>query len=168
MNNCPPRNVITDKETNYYRHHTAQTLFLGASVMSFNTNMGCGNGSTLTVQLIEDTQPFSCYKPPSVKTKVVGDHLVTDGPGDSATGRPINPFEGFQSYPDNHYHSCVGDSCYIDKELKPYNSKKKPRPKKQIVPGKVSYVYEGSKLVSRYWHLEDPGFFGTGTSMTPQ
>jgi hypothetical protein len=168
MNNCPPRNVITDKETNYYRHHTAQTLFLGASVMSFNTNMGWGNGSTLTVQLMEDTQPFSCYKPPSVKTKVVGDHLVTDGPGDSATGRPINPFEGFPSYPDNHYHSCVGDSCYIDEELKPYNSKKKPRPKKQIVPGKVSYVYEGSKLVSKYWLMEDPGFFGTGTSMTPQ
>jgi hypothetical protein len=31
---------------------TGQTLFLGASVVSFNTNMGWGRNSSLTVELI--------------------------------------------------------------------------------------------------------------------
>ena len=36
-----------------------QTLFLGASVISFSSNIGWGGSrSSLTVELVEDIQPF--------------------------------------------------------------------------------------------------------------
>ena len=43
---------------NYKESVLAQTLFLGASVVSFSSNVGWGGkASSLTVELIEDFQP---------------------------------------------------------------------------------------------------------------
>ena len=127
---------------------TGQTLFLGASVLSFNTNMGWGRGSSLTVELIEDVQPVSCYRPPNVRT-----------------GTPIPQFTaGASANTANHYHTCNGDACYVDEKGQTYNP---TTSKTKMVPGKVYYKVENGALVSRYWLNEDPGFFATGTRLNP-
>ena len=71
-----------------------QTLFLGASVTSFNCSMGWGGqSSTLTVDVIEDFQGPSCY----VKGSTT----------------PLPQFKK-NSYAPNHYETCVGDDCFVD------------------------------------------------------
>ena len=144
---------------------TGQHLFLGASVISFTTNMAWGVGSTLTVSLIEDLQPCSCYK------------VSPGSPSPCPTGTGIGPFGGtiidpFGSvsppppYPDDHYNTCVGDACYIDERGRPYSENNDPPPKERIVPGKVYYKQNSDgKLVSQYWIHEDPGFFGAATTI---
>ena len=138
-----------------------QTLFLGASVVSVNMNLGWGDtASSVTVELIEDFQPVSCYN----------------------NNIPIDPFlPNVRSYGDNHYYTCCAnatdfncpDDCYIDELGQPYDSNRtdsdgKPNPpKEKNVPGKIYYVWTSSGVVSRYWHEEDPGFFGTGTRINP-
>ena len=78
-----------------------QTLFLGASVVSVNMNLGWGGtSSTCTVELVEDFQPITCYN----------------------GSRPIDPFRNPSSYADDHYHTCASDeTCYIDELGNPYN-----------------------------------------------
>ena len=135
-----------------------QTLFLGASVVSVNMNLGWGDtASSMTVELVEDFQPVSCYR----------------------NNRPIDPFlPDFRNYSDNHYYDCCAnatsysdcpDDCYIDEVGKPYDSNRTDSegrmnpPKEKNVPGKIYYVWTPSGVVSKYWYEEDPGFFGTGT-----
>lgn len=122
----------------------AQTLFLGASVVNFNTNMGwSGQPSQLTVTLIEDQSPFC---------------VARDANG-GITDTKLSQFPSPSSeYADHHYHTCTGDSCYIDS----YDAGSVTK----IVPGKVYYVWNGTSYVSRYWFDPDPGFFGNATKIT--
>jgi len=124
---------------------TAQTLFLGASVVNFTTNMGWGGQpSQLTVNLIEDTSP--CFSNQSTIRQ------------SQFTSR---------SYADNHHHTCVDDACYIDELGRPFDSKNDPSPKERIVPGKVYYAWDNNNgFVSRYWYDQDPGFFGDKTAIS--
>lgn len=113
----------------------AQTLFLGASVADFNVNMAWGGRpSQLSVKLVEDISPCS-----------------------------IKPFVD-SSYEDDHYHTCAGDSCYIDENGNPYNS---DTSKERVIPGKVYYEWTpNSGFVSKYWYDQDPGFFGAKNCFT--
>lgn len=129
-----------------------QTLFLGASVVSININLGWGvSQSTCTVDLIEDFQPITCYK----------------------NNRPISHFP-LGSYGDNHYYDCASDvDCYVDELGDIYNPDRVDQngdpypPKEKNVPGKIYYVWNNNGVVSRYWYDEDPGFFATGTKINP-
>jgi hypothetical protein len=92
-----------------------QTLFLGASVISYSTNVGWGgNNSSITVELVEDIQPFG--KTPfrkfnQNKTADYG-HLDLDSnnplpsghPGDRSLGNDFHNINHYISgaYPDNH------------------------------------------------------------------
>lgn len=125
---------------------TGQTLFLGASIVSFNTNMGWGRNSSLTVELIEDTQPASCKRPVN-----------------NIAGTPISPFNNAINT-DNHYHTCIGDACYVDEKGVAYNARTS---KTKMVPGKIIYKIVNGVLVSNYWFDEDPGFFAVGTRVRP-
>lgn len=139
--------MTTKCETNQLSAgQTGQTLFLGASILSFNTNMGWGRGSSLTVELIEDLQPSSCRRPIN-----------------SITGTPIPQFPRSTTNP-NHYHTCQGDNCYVDENGQTYNPKTS---KSKLIPGKVYYSVVDGALVSRYWMDEDPGFFAVGTRLMP-
>jgi hypothetical protein len=129
-----------------------QTLFLGASVVSVNINLGWGDtASSATIELVEDFQPCSC-----MANKI----QCTD---------PINPFFS-ANYEDNHYYNCASDAdCYVDELGDAYNPNRTNSdgsanpPKEKNVPGKIYYVWTNAGVVSRYWYQEDPGFFGTGT-----
>lgn len=124
----------------------AQTLFLGATVLSFNVNMGWdGQASSLTVELIEDKQPVQCYIPQPYSPSSV----------------PLPQYKE-NSYPDNHYYTCTGNSCYVDENGNAYNP---PISLEKKVPGKIYHVFTDQGVVSRYWYKEDPGFFGTNTSI---
>ena len=126
-----------------------QTLFLGASVTSFNCSMGWGGqSSTLTVDVIEDFQGPSCY----VKGSTV----------------PLPQFKK-NSYADNHYETCVGDACFVDENGNAYNQNRVPPPIARKVPGKLFYTMNAAGgLVSKYWYDEDPGFFGNATKIDPK
>lgn len=147
-----------------------QTLFLGASVVSANIQLGWGNtASSAYIELVEDFQPYpACYPKNPNNGQVIPDSF------------PILPFTNPYSYPDNHYHECCRgfdkcpDNCYIDEYGTAYNSNRlndqgDPNPpKEKNVPGKIYYAWDPIKgFVSRYWYQEDPGFFGTGTRVNP-
>ena len=128
-----------------------QTLFLGASISSFSTNMGWGGSrSSLTVDLIEDDQPLACYPPGS--------------------SFPIAQYPTTLSYADDHYYTCgapLNDSCYVNERGEVYNSTAIPAHATKNVPGKLYYAWTDSGLISRYWVFEDPGFFGAATRVAP-
>lgn len=130
-------NVPCDIEKVY-----GQTLFLGATVLSFNVNVGWGGqSSTLTVELMEDK---SCV---------------------DASGNLVSVFNA-GSYANNHYYSCSGNDCYIDEQGLAYNPDRTPNPSKdKVIPGKIYYVWGSTGLESKYWIDEDPGFFATGTKI---
>jgi hypothetical protein len=153
-----------------------QTLFLGASVVSYNANVGWGgSASSLQVELIEDVQPFG--KAPfrkfnQNKTADYGDldlksidPLPVGHPGDRTLGPDFYRINHYNqaSYPDNHYYNCVGDDCYIDELGRPISSLSKEK----NVPGKIYYEWVNNRFVSKYWYAEDPGFFATGTRIDP-
>jgi hypothetical protein len=124
---------------NYKENVLAQTLFLGASVVSFSSNVGWGGkASSLTVELIEDFQP----------------NIFANIPHYNAN-----------SYPLNHYYNCIGDDCYVDEFGNPYSSSLTKKEKN--APGKIFYRWVGNAFVSSYWVYEDPGFFATGTYVQP-
>ena len=126
-----------------YNKIPGQTLFLGASVLSFNSSVGWGGGSsTLQVELIEDFQPT----------------IYANDPHYSATyGNLTTP---------NHYYLCRSDpECYVDEIGEPYNDNKpafpdgmRNDPKEKNVPGKIYYKWESNRFVSKYWIYGDPGF----------
>jgi len=155
-----------------------QTLFLGATVTDFSTNMGWGGSpSTVTVSLIEDVQPFG--KVPfrrfaQNKTADYGD-LNTNSLDTLPSGHPgirtptttnfydIDHYVE-RTYADNHYYDCVGDDCYVDELGRPYST---GTSKEKNVPGKIYYEWVNNKFVSKYLYQEDPGFFATGTKVQP-
>lgn len=139
-----PCNINFDKQI-------AQTLFLGASVTSFNTSIGWeGQPSQLTVNLLEDTFDKDCAgsAPGSPSNAKSGDGLYDQFvPG---------------SFDDNHYHACQGVNCFADKKTGQTATTNTPI-ENRIIPGKVYYTMTNAGLISRYWYKTDPGFFGTKT-----
>lgn len=151
-----------------------QTLFLGASVVSFSSNIGWGgSSSSITVELIEDFQPFGktpFRKFDQAKSADYGElnlandnPLPSDHPGTRTLGSDFYNINHYvaNSYNDNHYYDCVGDDCYIDELGRSYSSS--PTKKEKNVPGKIYYQWVNNRFVSKYWYAEDPGFFATGT-----
>jgi len=126
-----------------------QTLFLGASVSSFNANMGWGGSDTrITVDLVEDNQPSACYM----------------------AGYPLPSYPTNLQYADDHYYTCGApnnDSCYVNERGEAYDSNALPAHATKNVPGKLHYLWSGNKYVSRYWVHEDPGFFAIATRVAP-
>jgi hypothetical protein len=116
----------------------AQTLFLGASVSSFNANMGWGGQpSTVSITLVEDK---GCEGIPQITSTT--------------------------SYEPNHYYTCTGDNCYIDERGNAFNAYSTPKPKEKLIPGKVYYKFdEQHGFASEYLRTGDPGFFGTATTL---
>ena len=149
MPSCDPNKII------------AQTLFLGASVSNFNASKGWGGQpSQLTVTLVEDfstqcgfTQQLDLTTSPELDTAV-----------DTALGFNTDT----KNFPANHYHTCAGDSCYVEKVTgAPFNSSTM-RSEDRMVPGKVFYEYNNANgIFSKYWYNSDPGFFGKNTKITP-
>jgi hypothetical protein len=136
----------------------AQTLFLGASVSSFTTNAGWGGQpSQLTVNLVEDEFSYDCAPDP------LGNN-PQPFPFDGKPGVMYDQFIsnlGKGSF--NHYYTCVGDACYIDKYTGNTPTPDTPVENK-IIPGKVYYkLHPTLGLVSQYWTKPDPGFFGNRT-----
>lgn len=132
----------------------AQTLFLGASVASFNSSIGWdGQPAQLNINLIEDEFDSEC-------SGGVG-NTVIDGSNFNDTGALYDQFPR-SSFPINHYNDCVGMGCYVDKKTGQPANKKTPTDDR-IIPGKVYYCLTPQGLVSKYWTKTDPGFFGTKT-----
>jgi hypothetical protein len=140
MNTCPNDNSKL----------IAQTLFLGASVSSFNCNLGwSGQPSQVTVTLVDDLSEACGF----------AQQFAT----------PVN------SYLDNHYYDCSGDDCYVDIDGSSWNSNQIGQPRQngstiyqddKKIPGKIYYGFSSSNskldpIVSRYWLYPDPGFLGT-------
>ena len=131
----------------------AQTLFLGASVNSFNNSVGWGNQpSQLTVNLTEDITPCP---------------YTLDQFGRSLLSK--------SKLEDNHYHTCYGSDCYVvankysESQGEDFDPKKHS-PDQAMVPGKVYYAMNPKfsyPLVSRYWFKQDPGFIGRKTRIRP-
>jgi hypothetical protein len=129
----------------------AQTLFLGASVASYSTNAGWGSQpSQITVNLIEDEVAPKCL--PS-----------TNG---TPTGQTYNQFAASShGSEDDHYTTCEGIGCYVDKYSGEAASNTTPV-ENRILPGKVYYFLDtDGGLKSRYWKKPDPGFFGNSTKI---
>ena len=130
----------------------AQTLFLGASVSSFNTSMGWGSQpSQCTVTLIEDDNHTECH---------AGAPIALDGNVQSQ-------FSSATTFNINHYHDCTGDACYVNAiDGIPFNPAKHQIENKML-PGKVYYEFFTSQykdaIGSKYWYNPDPGFFGVPT-----
>lgn len=122
----------------------AQTIFLGASVSSFNNSVGWGNQpSQLTVNLIDDISP--CLNQQQF----------------------ANPSSKFNAL--NQYYSCVGDDCYATPQGEDFDSSKHD-PESKMLPGKLYYELSKSysdPIVSRYWYKSDPGFFPIKTRIKP-
>jgi hypothetical protein len=155
-----------------------QTLFLGASVVSFSSNIGWGgSNSSVTVELIEDYQPFGRAPFRKFNQSKSADYSELDLEGDNPLPKnhpgdreltnnfyDINFYNPI-SYPDNHYYECSGDDCYIDEKGQPYSTSSTKLEKN--VPGKIYYEWVNNRFVSKYWYGEDPGFFATGTRINP-
>ena len=145
MNNCSDADKLI-----------AQTLFLGASVSSFHSNMGwSGQSSQLTVNLVTDEAPS-----------------VTAGTN-STSCTDVAQFESGVSFAANHYHGCTTD-CYVDRTGATWNDNLIGTsrtdgsiigPDDKMVPGKVYYDIAGttatSPVRSFYHYGQDPGFLGS-------
>lgn len=139
----------------------AQTLFLGASVSSFTTNAGWGGQpSQLTVNLIEDEFSYDCNPDTSAPYDgKPGFFYDQYAPNSSTFGSSYSR----SNFGLNHFHTCVGDACYINKSTGAQANVMTPVDLK-ILPGKVYYKLDPALgLVSDYWTKPDPGFFGNRT-----
>ena len=134
--------MSTECSNNKSNKLIAQTLFLGASVSSFNNSMGWGNQpSQLSINLVEDESPCS----------------------------EQSQFAAHAKNTLNHYHDCIGDDCYIKYDGTDYNSQIDSLDSR-VVPGKVYYAINSTTnipVVSKYWLKSDPGFFGRKTRIKP-
>ena len=146
---------------------SAQTLYLGASVSDFNTNMGWnGQRSQLSVKLVED----QAYNP---QKNILGTY-GSDIPGTTYD---------VDNYRPDHFLDCDSDKdCYRDEYGLPFDANRaeykvsvnrggenvelpiKPS-RERIPPGKVYYSWSSKNgaFVSKYWVHRDPGFFGNLT-----
>jgi hypothetical protein len=149
----------------------AQTLFLGASVNSFNSSVGWGSQpSQCTVALVEDTQPVNClfnFNKNGPNTNLLESRQFAPPTG-IAAGNDADIF------PINHYYEsndADNPPQYVTPQGEPFDITKH-KLSDRMVPGKVYYnylPYTSSKtsfknsIVSKYWFNGDPGFFGKPT-----
>ena len=164
-----------------YEKLIAQTLFLGASVASFNVSKGWGGQpSQLTVNLIEDTATTGClignpadqYDNGNVSQQY--DWSNTDPTGlilASNTATDKDP--DAQGYSPGHWDFCSlagngkgmpSGQCYVNTKGKVFNTGTMDI-SERTVPGKVFYEFipnyhEPTGVYSKYWYNPDPGFFG--------
>jgi len=129
----------------------AQQLFLGASINSFNSNIGWGgSASSLNVEVVNDFGSFGkCFIDQNPSLNIF--NIKNPGKYDI----------------DNHYYDCSGDSCYVDENGNDFNPDGRPPSQERRIPGKVYHILGSNGLVSRYWRGHDPGFFGSGTLLNP-
>jgi hypothetical protein len=148
---------------NRYLDVIAQQLFLGSSIVSYNSNMGWGGSrSSLTVELADD---YGCSRYGEISADPNADVFQFSSYNDQVS----------LYNEDNHYYTCDSDgTCYIDENGDIYDQNRSPndargrapqRPpsKYRIVPGKVYHAVKDNDLVQRYWRKNDPGFFGNAT-----
>lgn len=147
----------------------AQTLFLGASVNSFNVNMGWGSQpSQLTVTLVEDTANTGCLIL-NGERKFIAEQLPKTDTTSLVAASDNNDILNSNG---NHYHDCSGDSCYVTPQGAPFNSSTMDI-SQRMVPGKVYYGFVNSDpqnkpcFQSSYWYNPDPGFFGKPNRIAP-
>ena len=133
----------------------AQTLFLGASVASFNNSVGWGSQpSQLVVNLVDDSPVLS--------------GATASGCGGTRVQMYPNLVSGFGSA--NHYYT--NDSPYIvikpDGSSEAYNSNNHDV-SERAVAGKVYHTLADSAdlFYSNYYLYSDPGFFGNSTIYKP-
>jgi hypothetical protein len=163
----------------------AQTLFLGASVNSFNTSMGWGGQpSQLTVTLIEDSAISGCLAlgPQSTtgSASIEGATIAAQLPVNADEDGTLKASIDSDRFSLDHYHTCVGDNCYVNSKGTPFNRTTMSM-SERMVPGKVYYEFTDSggglaadsetnlnKCVkSKYWYNPDPGFFGQPNRINP-
>ncbi len=122
----------------YVKKTIPQTLFLGASVSNFTTNLGWGaQASSLSVNLVNDTSGCANLNQISMNGTAGGNYTE-----------------------DNHYYDTEdGDSLYVGRD---------PSTGRGILYGKLHHVWSTSekKFVSRYWREKDPGFLGLTNTWT--
>lgn len=149
----------------------AQTLFLGSSVNSFNTSMGWGGQpSQLTVTLVDDIANSGCL----INGNTIAEQLPAEirSNGNLIAAVDNNDVTGGRFTAD-HYHQCIGDSCYVNIKGETFDSSKMTDSDK-MVPGKVYYAFcntmpdgRSSVFQSSYWYNPDPGFFGKPNRIRP-
>jgi hypothetical protein len=153
----------------------AQTLFLGASVSSFNSSVGWGSQpSQCTVTLIEDTQPVNClfnFNKNGSNTNLLESRQFAPPTG-IKDGNDTDPF-----LPNHYYNATDTDNPprYVTPQGDAFDITKHSL-SERMVPGKVYYNYSPytytnrktneenrTATPSRYWFNGDPGFFGKTT-----
>lgn len=108
----------------------AQTLFLGASVLSFNASLAWGaESSRLTVELAVDSCKYPVFK--DAKGQDVVRPTGNAALNDYNNKRFLKDKKGFQKNENGH----------------------------SIIPGKVYYRPYNGVFQSDYWYDEDPGFY---------
>lgn len=108
----------------------AQTLFLGASVLSFNASLAWGSESSrLTVELAVDSCKYPVFK--DKNNQDVKRPTGKSALNDYNKKRFLEDGEGFQKNENGH----------------------------SIIPGKVYYRPYNGVFQSDYWYDEDPGFY---------
>ena len=140
---------------NNFNKPIAQTLFLGASVADFSTNLGWGSqASTLNVSLVRDISYDSTgYNRPNSTDCKFGHQFPAGGKGG----------------PLHHYHnSGSNDNSLYAMDTNGEVIKSKMTGQK-VLRGKVKYKWDlgQQKFVSTYWTEPDPGFFGASNNWTP-
>lgn len=140
---------------NNYNKPIAQTLFLGASVADFSTNLGWGSqASTLNVSLVRDVN----YKSYTYNRTAAADCNF------SAQFPPLAAVDQNGQEVAHHYHNSSGNSLYA------VNSAGEIMKSKMsgvgILQGKVQYSWDPARRAfsSYYWRFPDPGFFGAANN----
>ena len=137
----------------YINKPVAQTVFLGASVADFNTNLGWGSqASSVTVSLVRDSTYFNnSWK----RQKTTTDCLFkAQYPALSGGQAP------------HHYHETNGDDLYArDADGEIIKSKMTGQ---KMLKGKVKYGWNNGRnqFCSTYWINPDPGFIGGPNNWT--
>lgn len=138
MTNTKGRDYCTDSSTLIKDKLIAQTIFLGASVIDYNANIGWGaQPSTLTVNLVNDL---------------------------AATGCPQGQFPGGPPS-DNSYYTANNDSLYINKAGATVTRSDPEAMLPGKVYYDTSY-HNTYQVVQKWWQGKDPGFLGDATNIT--
>jgi len=129
-----------------------QTLFLGASIADFSTNLGWGSqSSSVSVSLVRDVNYFnnSVFRGTgTTDCRFRNQFPASPGPG----GTPHN------------YHESFGDDIYArDGEGKIIKSKMTGQ---KMLRGKIEYGWNSARnqFCSLWWTAPDPGFIGAANN----
>lgn len=144
---------------NNYNKPIAQTLFLGASVADFSTNLGWGSqASTLNVSLVRDVnyKSYTYNRTPATDCNFDAQFPALSGGAVDQNGQEIA----------HHYHNTTGNDLYaVNSDGDIMKSKMSGV---GVLKGKVQYAWDPDRLAfsSYYWRFPDPGFFGGANNWT--